>query len=194
MLLFLSLATLQAQSKDKVWDIDGDGKRDYVELDTAQFKIVCKLSTQKYRPICSEELCFCGDNRYISTVENGFSYSENWMRAGSTYYFGYDVDEKRIRLVGMSRYEFGNAANDGSGESSVNLLTGKFKGNWNYYDHERDELFAIPTIESIMNFSPIFLEDFSDEFYMNYSDKCSELYDQYKNIEEEKRGVFTEDI
>lgn len=54
----------------------------------------------------------------------------------------------------MSRYEFGNATNEGSGESSVNLLTEDYIGNWNYFDHlannEEGELAKIPTIKTKM--------------------------------------------
>ena len=82
----------------------------------------------------------------------------------------------------MSRYEFGPANNDGSGKSSVNLLTGDYIGNWNYSDLESDSLIKIPTIETKMKFKIINLEDFSDETYFNYSEKCSELYHKHKKI------------
>jgi hypothetical protein len=82
----------------------------------------------------------------------------------------------------MSRYEFGNAVQDGSGESSVNLLTGDYIGNWNYFDIVTDRLVKIPTIRKKMKFKPIILEDFSDDTYFNYAEKCAELYNRQKEI------------
>ncbi len=80
----------------------------------------------------------------------------------------------------MSRYEFGNAANDGSGKSSVNLLTGDYIGNWNYYDETKNKLVKIPTIKTKMYFPKIYLEEFNDE--TNYPEKCATLYYKYKKI------------
>ena len=87
----------------------------------------------------------------------------------------------------MSRYEFGNAANDGSGESSVNLLTGDYIGNWNYSDQETDILIKIPTIKTKMKFKNINLEDFAEETYFNYAEKCAELYHKHKKIRMNKK-------
>ncbi len=81
----------------------------------------------------------------------------------------------------MNRYEFGPASNDGSGESSVNLLTGQYIGNWNYYDLKKEELIKIPTIKSKMIFPKIYLENFSEKIYLDYSEKCSSLYIKRKN-------------
>ena len=86
----------------------------------------------------------------------------------------------------MSRYEFGNAVNDGSGESSVNLLTGDYIGNWNYYDHlannEAGELVKIPTIKTKMKFKVIHLEDFGEDVYFDYGERCAALYYKQKEI------------
>jgi hypothetical protein len=80
----------------------------------------------------------------------------------------------------MSRYALGNAANDGSGESSVNLLTGDYIGEWNYFDplanKKRGALIKLPAIKTKMSDNKIFLEDFSDAIYYSYADKCSELF------------------
>lgn len=91
----------------------------------------------------------------------------------------------------MSRYEFGNAVNDGSGESSVNLLTGNYIGDWNYFDHlannENGELIKIPTIKTKMVFRKIYLEDFNDEIPSNFTSECAQLYEKYKSVEMKKR-------
>lgn len=73
---------------------------------------------------------------------------------------------------------------NGSGESSVNLLTHDYIGNWNYFDdlanNEEGELVKIPTIKTKMKFQVINLEDSSEETYFGFSEKCSELYYQEK--------------
>jgi len=188
-LILLSIYALSAQDKDKarIWDIDKDGKPDYAVLDTTQMKIVCKLSTHNYIPIESMVIENYENQDYILLDDSGFGYYNNWMRAGYACYFGYDENKKRIRLVTMTRYEFGNAANDGSGESSINLLTGEYTGNWNYADYETLELFNIPAINTHMEFPEIYLEDFSDETYFDYGEKCAELYHKYKKIHQENR-------
>ena len=91
----------------------------------------------------------------------------------------------------MSKYSLGNASLDGSGESSVNLLTGDYIGNWNYFDplanNENGELVEIPTIRTKMKVKIINLENFSDETYFNYADKCEELYINHKKIKMNKK-------
>lgn len=98
----------------------------------------------------------------------------------------YNNKTKKIQLIGMSRYEFGNAVHDGNGESSVNLLTADYIGDWNYFDHlannEEGELVKIPTIKIKMNFEVINLEDFDEEIYFDYAERCAELYHKYKEI------------
>ena len=90
-----------------------------------------------------------------------------------------------MQLIGMSRYEFGNVLNDDSGESSVNLLTGDYIGNWNFsvWENEDDKLIKIPTIKTKMYFKTINLEDFSQDTYFDYAKKCAELYHKHKSPE-----------
>ena len=66
--------------------------------------------------------------------------------------------------------------NDGSGESSVNLLTGDYIGNWNYYDKEKDEIFYKDDCKKSMHllFSLLILSLFlwlipKNKFKMSYS-------------------------
>ncbi|MFM6934204.1 MAG: hypothetical protein ACKOXP_02085, partial [Flavobacteriales bacterium] len=106
-----------------------------------------------------------------------------FMRAGYKNQFRYNPKSKSVQLIGMSRYDYGNAVGDGSGESSVNLLTNEYIGIWSYFDLSTNKLIKIPTIKSIMHFNETNLEDFSENTYFNYADRCSELYDKYKQIE-----------
>lgn len=167
-----------------VKDLDFDGIKDTVYLDVKTSEMVCRLSTAKFRMIRSKAIETLSDNAGIEATKNGFEFRSNWMRAGYANQFRYNKSLKRVQLIGMSRYEFGNAANDGSGESSVNLLTGDYIGNWNYFDHlannENGELVKIPTIITKMVFKQTFLEDFSEATYTDFGDRCSKLYEQAK--------------
>ncbi|RZL32185.1 MULTISPECIES: hypothetical protein [Pedobacter] len=174
-----------AFSQDKlIKDIDFDGVKDTVYVDAKTAEIVCRLSGLNFKKMKSKGSESSTENAGFKPTKNGFEYHSDWMRAGYSNQFRYNKTLKRIQLIGMSRYEFGNAANDGSGESSVNLLTGDYIGNWNYFDHlannEKGKLVIIPTIKTKMIYKSIFLEDFSDATYYDYADKCSKLYEQAK--------------
>lgn len=188
---FLLFAIFTANAQQKlIRDIDFDGINDTIYLDENEAVIVAKISTQQFKKIKSQPLEITPQS-FIEATKNGFEFQNNWMRAGYANQFRYEKKEKRIRLIGMSRYEFGNAANDGSGESSVNLLTNDYIGEWNYFDHlandENGELVKIPTIKTKMQFGKIYLEDFSDGSYFKFAEKCSDLYQKGKEKEITKR-------
>jgi len=89
-------------------------------------------------------------------------------------------DRKKVQLIGMNRYESGNASNDGSGELSINLLTHDYIGNWNYFDQDKMKLVKIPAIKCKMPFKTVYLENFSEGIYTPYADKCAKLYNLEK--------------
>lgn len=185
LLIFYSINTF---SQDKlVKDIDFDGKKDTVYTDLKTAEIVCRLSSQNFKKISTKVFEVSNDNAHIESTKNGFEYRCNWMRAGYANQFRYNKTLKKVQLIGMSRYEFGNAANDGSGESSVNLLTGDYIGDWNYFDENKRKLIKIPTIKTKMPFQKVFLENFSEETYFNFADKCSKLYEKGK-LQMQKRA------
>lgn len=161
--------------------IDFDGIRDTVYVDVKTSKIVCRLSTLKFKKITSKGSETSTENSIIEPTKNGFEYRVDWIRAGYANQFRYNKSLKRVQLIGMSRYALGNSANDGSGESSVNLLTGDYIGEWNYFDplanNKRGALIKLPAIKTKMSYNKIFLEDFSDATYYSYADKCSELFE-----------------
>jgi len=172
-------------------DIDFDGKKDTIYIDQKEWKIVCRLSTQKFKKITSKKIETAGDNIFLKPKRNGFEITVNWMRSGYACQFRYEKNEKRIRVIGMSEYAFGNAANDGSGEASINLLTGNYIGNWHYFDHlannEKGELVKIPTIKAKMQLKKVYLEDFNEEQYYAITDKFSPLVEQHENLERKRR-------
>lgn len=167
--------------KQLVKDLDGDAKMDTVSINTESSKIICRLSTQKFKKTESKAVDVLNEESGIAATKNGFSFSNNWMRAGYSVAFRYDKMARKMQVIGMNRYEFGNATNDGSGESSVNLLTNDYIGNWNYWDEEKEELVKLPTIKTKMNLGKVYLEGFNDEVYFTYADKCAELYGKQKD-------------
>lgn len=153
--------------------------------------IICKLSSEGFKVQKSHSIEYLDEaSSGIRENKNGFELNNNWMRTGYSAQFRFEKKDKRIRLIGMNRYEFGNAVNDGSGESSVNLLTGDYIGDWNYFNHlannENGELIKIPTIKTKMLFRKIYLEDFNHEIPYEFTSKCAELYTKKKKIEMKK--------
>lgn len=185
--LFLLLTAIQLMAQDKlVKDIDFDGKNDTVYLDIDEAVITCKLSSQQYKSIKSLTIDMLNEQSGVKATKNGFEFFNPWMRAGYQAQFRFDKKTKQVRLIGMSRYEFGPANNNGSGESSVNLLTDDYIGDWNYYDDlandEKGALIKIPTIKTKMRFNKIYLSRFSDKIYVDYSEKCAALYYKQKKL------------
>jgi hypothetical protein len=168
-------------------DIDYDGKIDSIFIDVDKSMIVCKLSTINYLSVPSKPIEILNEHSGILETKNGFLFFNDWMRAGYKNQFRFNSKTKKIQLIGMSRYEFGNAVNDGSGESSLNLLTGDYIGNWNYYEIEKDTLIKLPIIRTKMKFKTINLEDFNDESYFNYAEKCAKLYQRQKESNMNKK-------
>lgn len=187
-LLFLSLflfsATAAVAQKSLVKDLDGDGIDDKVYLDPSRSVIVCELSTQNFRKAGSYPVDYAAETARLEPTRNGFEFRNNFMRAGYGAQFRYSSFLEQVQLIGMSRYEFGNAANDGSGESSVNLLTNHYIGNWNYYDPNANggegELKKIPSIKVKMLFPTVKFESFGDEIVYDYMERCAELYEKNK--------------
>lgn len=165
-----------------VEDLDNDRINDTVYVDREASRIVCRLSTQQFKKIQSKDIDVLNENAGVRATKNGFEFYNNWMRAGYSNQFRYEVKTKKMQLIGMSRYEFGNAMNDGSGESSINLLTNDYIGNWNYFDAKKEQLVKIPTIKTKMVLGKIYLDMFNDETYFNYAGKCAALYEKNRKL------------
>ncbi|TDG35584.1 hypothetical protein EZJ43_13260 [Pedobacter changchengzhani] len=179
-LIFCSIATVaQINDEDKLSvDLDKDGIKDHVVFDKDNGVIIVKLSTQKFKPIQSKPVEFEFMSSGIRTTKSGFEFSNNYMRAGYSCQFRYNPKQKKIQLIGMSRYEFGPASNDGSGKSSVNLLTNNYIGNWNFWDDEKEELIPMKTIKLKMTFPVTYLSGFDDGIFNKFQDKCVSLYEK----------------
>lgn len=161
-------------------DLDKDGVKDSISFDQHKRVLICKLSTHKFKPIYSQTELSDEMNSGVRETKNGFDFFVNHMRAGYANQFRYEENDKKIRLIGMSRYEFGPASNDGSGKSSVNLLTSEYIGKWNHYDLEKDSLIKMATIKTKMYFPKIYLESYDGKYQSKYQEKCSALYHKLK--------------
>lgn len=173
-LLFFCITNIVSAQENK--DLDHDGIPDSVDFDADKLKIVCKLSSLHFKPVYSKEIETSGDFAGVRYTKNGFEFYISLMRAGYAAQFRYESKDKTIRLIGMSRYEFGPANNDGSGESSVNLLTNNYIGEWNYYDLDKSRLIKMPTIKTKMTFKKTFLTGFDESILYDFGSQCSELY------------------
>ncbi len=167
-LLMLPVA-LRAQSKI-VKDLDGDGKKDKVYLNDS--RIVCELSSQKNQKHQKNRKMLApeihpepADFWYLHQTPEGFGLFYHWMRYESSYEFAFDKEAGKMRLTEISHSALGNAVNDGSGESSLDLLTGEYSGTWHYYDVEGDTLIQIPVIEVKMDHPAMYFEDFTDSIF-----------------------------
>jgi hypothetical protein len=164
-------------------DLDHDGKNDkvYFEDENDEFYLSYELSTQNFKKVRSDDI---GDyaSASLKKTNSGFKYHVDFMRAGGAWQFRYEKKTKKMRLIGMSRYEFGNAAHDGSGEASVNLLTNKYVGEWSYFNEIEDRLIKLLTIEKKTKYKKIYLESFAQ---VNIDD--SDMYRKAKKKDVSKR-------
>lgn len=188
-ILFVLYSYLPVHAQDVlVKDLDLDRIPDTVRLNKEEGIISCRLSTLAFRPVNSEGTDMEA-NAYIKETRNGFEFHNNWMRAGYACQFRFDGKLRKMQLIGMSRYEFGNAANDGSGESSVNLLTGDYIGNWNYYDEQHEELIKMKPIKQKMPLPKTYLDQFSEDIYYQYANQCSALFSRNKKADRKLRKL-----
>ncbi|MBO6200753.1 MAG: hypothetical protein J6N74_03935 [Chryseobacterium sp.] len=171
-LLFPSL--IFAQENRISEDFDGDNIPDKLYLDSKIGAVVYELSSQKFKKVSSDGFEDIGEI-FFDKTKHGFKVKLNQMREGYAYQFRYEKETGKMRLIGMERYEFGPANNDGSGESSVNLLTNTYIGEWNYFDNQKVKLIKIPTIKKKMVFPKTYFDTLTDEFY-TYMEKDSNYY------------------
>ncbi|GGG57126.1 hypothetical protein GCM10007332_18510 [Epilithonimonas arachidiradicis] len=155
-------------------DFDGDNIRDKVYLDPDNGAVVYQLSSQKFKKVSSNQFEDSGEI-FFDKTKNGFKVKLNQMRAGYAYQFRYEKETGKMRLIGMERYEFGPANNDGSGESSVNLLTNTYIGEWNYFDNNKIKLVKMPTIKKKMIFPKTYFDNLGNVL-STYIDKDVQYY------------------
>jgi hypothetical protein len=178
-----------------VTDLDSDGIRDTVWFDVPESTIVCRLSSRDFLPVESLPIEITNDvGTFISETDDGFCFSNHWMRAGYDCFFRYEPKTGKIRLVVIDDFSYGNVVNDGSGRGSVDMLTGRYIGDWNYSEHDSVEplLVAIPTIVETMKFPAIYLENFAQEVYFDYDSRSAEYYSAHKEKSIRERHDISE--
>lgn len=161
--LFIFPSLIFAQENKLTADFDGDKVADKVYLDSKIGAVVYELSSQKFKKVSSDGFEDNGEI-FFDKTKNGFKVKISQMRSGNSYQFRYEKESAKMRLIGMERYEFGPANNDGSGESSVNLLTNTYIGEWNYFDNEKIKLIKIPTVKKKMVFPKTYFDTLKNEF------------------------------
>ncbi|PIE48050.1 MAG: hypothetical protein CSA42_00615 [Gammaproteobacteria bacterium] len=176
------LASYNAYAQDEALskDLDFDGITDLIYL--KETKLITHLSTHDFVKE-SYDFSDAGGNMSIENAKNGFKVNIWFMRSGYSVQYRYNSNHEKFQLIGLSEEQFGNAANDGSGEASVNFLTGDYIGHWHLYDHHNEKLIALPTIKEHMNFpKPSFLGDDNEYGVDYYFDKSVTLgfYDNAK--------------
>ena len=157
-------------------DLDNDKVSDTIIYNRIESQIICRLSSNNFKSLKSERIENTDSSSGIELTKKGFQFYNNHMREGYTCVFMYNSTKKKIELVGISRYNDGNAKLDGSGESSINLLTNNYIGNWNYFDDSRKKLIKIKTIKTKIKFNKTYLENFSNQQPEEYIEKCFEIY------------------
>lgn len=180
-LFSLFSATYSYGQEKLAQDFDGDKIADTVFLSAEDPRIICKLSTMAFKEIKSKELELLSDQNGVRKTKNGFELYSSFMRAGNACQFRFDVQTKKMQLIGMSCYEFGNAANDGSGEGSVNLLTNTYIGEWSYYDEKKEMLVKLPKIKQKMIVGKIYLDTFDSKIMDDFLAKSSDWYSKQKS-------------
>lgn len=145
-------------------DLDGDGQIDIfcaVQSD-GQLKLFASLQSG-CKTIMSQDV---GDGTCCGSVsaKNGVvRVSSTGMRAFSYYKWRYNKVAGDFQLIGFDTESFGNAANDGSGTSSLNLLTGDYVDAFNSYNQRTQRLKALPkTRKKVRVTKRIFLKDWND--------------------------------
>jgi hypothetical protein len=179
LLLFLIQITCQAQDSLYV-DLDHDKIIDSVFYHRDDAVITCKLSSQKFIAIKSQEQEHIGsDPSGITHTKSGFEFYNDDMRCGSKAQFKYNKVEKKMQLIGLSNYNYGGASHDGAGDSSLNLLTNDLEGQWEYYNHN-NYLKKTPLLKGKMYFAATFLEDYGEAIDEEYATKVSDFYEKRK--------------
>ncbi|BFM45371.1 hypothetical protein CFS9_40120 [Flavobacterium sp. CFS9] len=156
-------------------DLDNDTIKDEILFDRKNSQIICKLSSQNSLPIKSKKLDDLNDASGIELTKNGFQFYNHSMRSGYYCQFRYNTTQNKIELIGMSRYNDGNAAQDGSGESSVNLLTHQYIGEWIRVDLKLKKRIKIPTIKKPYTTNKVYLQQFSVKQPDDFVEFCDNI-------------------
>jgi hypothetical protein len=181
LLIIISNSFFGQTTRKIVKDFDGDLKKDTVRIDSDSKKLICLLSTQKFKKVESGEIQRLNFGNTLLSTKKGFEFWNDFDRSGFKCVFIYNLKEKKMQLVQMRRvddilsYDFGQKS---KGLSTVNLITNRYVGN--FYQVYQKKLIKMPIINVEMIFPKTYLETFSDTLCFDYEAKCIVLYDKNK--------------
>lgn len=185
-LMMLSTNTIFAQSVQRiVKDLDSDLKKDTIYIDSDLDRFFCLLSTNKYKSVGSKRIQILNFGNMLAPTKNGFQFWNNYGRSEFINEFRYNPKTKKVQLIKITRIDyditytdFGERVRNGSGKSTIDLLTNKYVGN--FYDVHKGKLRKLPTIYAEIIIPGTNIEDFSDALYFDYEKKCIALYEKCK--------------
>ena len=128
-------------------DFDGDGKRDVfcvIQLKGSEDgKLMAVLKSGK-TVLYSHTLSMCCGS--VSQGNNVITLHSRGNRYFTYYKFRWEAQAKDFRLIGYDTESFGNAVHDGSGNSSLNMLTGDYEAEFNVWDEKTKDIKSLPKV------------------------------------------------
>lgn len=184
-LILLSKNIFGQTTRKIVKDLDGDGKKDSVYIDSDVDKLFCSLSTDKYKKIASKRIARLNFGNTLVSTKNGFEFWNDFGRSGFINEFKYNHKTKKMQLILIKRTdydisytEYGDKVRGGSGKSSINLLTNQYIGN--FYDVYQGKLRKLPAIKAQIIIPETNLDNFSADVYTDFEQECIALYEAAK--------------
>lgn len=149
--LLLLSTTLTLFANQTLWtDIDGDGKQDKIEIlkHNDVVSVRCKL-TATNRAYKSKPFPFSKNNSTLEKRKNGFLLKGSPYLEELRYQFRYDKKSKQVELIGLDyNHLTKNIQRSTNSKNSINLLTNKFVGEWEYFNSKTKEFMKLPTFKS----------------------------------------------
>lgn len=146
------------------FDFDKDGIQDLFYVMESENSTVFRASLRNGQVLLdSKSDGSIGCCSAVSIKGNVVTCATKGMRGFTYYRWRYDGTLKNFRLIGYDTESFGNAANDGSGKSSLNLLTGAYQNAFNYVDEKKDKLVAAPKAHAMVKAPIILLTNFDND-------------------------------
>ncbi len=145
-------------------DLDGDGSPDWfcaaVKDGDDEARLLALLKGGKVMVQSGPLSMCCGSIAVKGAVVDVHS---KGMRGFTYYKFRWEAVAGDFRLIGYDTESFGNAANDGSGFSSINMLTGGYEAAFNSWNEKRGKLMALPKVKrKIVVSRKIYLKSFDE--------------------------------
>jgi hypothetical protein len=163
-ILFLFICINANAQTSVAIDFEGDGILDSAKIMEAKdgYKLLITLSSLGNKKIVSK-VFMGGQENSLQVTKNVLRMHNQFMRGENAFVFRYDAKLKQVKIIGYDNTQYGNAANDGSGSSSYNLVTGVYVANWNHWNEKKNTLEAMPTVRKKLKAQNYFLVNFGDD-------------------------------